>query len=361
MRILTFFITLLVTAACFTRPVERTATTEVHPGNNALVYNGRVQNDTDSVAIYWPGTSLTFRFEGTGVTALLKDESGSNYFNVIIDNDSLRYFRLDKFKTRHALAEGLENGPHTIQLIKRTESDKGATWLYGLSIVGKLLPPPPPRDRIIEFFGNSITAGYAIEDNSGGDSPDSIYTNNYATYAAITARYFNADYYCTARSGIGILVSWFPQTMPEIYDRLDPNDPASKWDFSRVKPDVVVINLFQNDSWLTKMPDHESFKMRFGLKPPDESQIVDAYRAFVANIRKVYPDAYIICALGSMDAVKKDSPWPGYIVTAVKQLQDEKILTHFFPFMGKGGHPRKKDNKAMAQSLIDFIEKNVTW
>jgi hypothetical protein len=31
---------------------------------------------------------------------------------------------------------------------------------------------------------------------------------------------------------------------------LDPVDSTSKWDFSGYTPDVVVINLFQNDSWL---------------------------------------------------------------------------------------------------------------
>jgi hypothetical protein len=39
----------------------------------------------------------------------------------------------------------------------------------------------------MEFYGNSITAGYAIEDFSGNDQPDSTYTNNYLSYAAITA------------------------------------------------------------------------------------------------------------------------------------------------------------------------------
>ena len=99
-----------------------------------------------------------------------------------------------------------------------------------------------------------------IEDLSGKDSPDSTYTNNYLSYAALTARHYSADYHCICKSGIGITVSWFPEIMPEIYDRLDPTDPKSKWDFSFYIPDVVVINLLQNDSWLVNMPDSEEFK-----------------------------------------------------------------------------------------------------
>ncbi|MBT1703898.1 GDSL-type esterase/lipase family protein [Chryseosolibacter indicus] len=332
------------------------------PASDSIAYVGRVKKTDDSVTIYWSGTSISFRFKGQSLKALLRDNTGKNYFNVVIDGDSLHYFKLDTTKRFYTLAENLKDGEHTVQLVKRTEWDRGTTWFYGVKVQrGSLLTLPSPNKRIIEFFGNSITAGYAIEDNTGGDSPDSIFTNNYYTYAALTARHFKADGYYTVKSGIGIMVSWFPLIMPEMYNRLDPNDSSSTWNFSAVTPQVVVINLFQNDSWLVKKPDHPSFKLRFRTKPPASPQIIDAYRSFVSKIRTVYPHAYIICALGSMDATKENSPWPGYVLEAVKQLNDPKILTHFFPYMNKGGHPRIKDNEVMAESLIQFIEKNIVW
>ncbi len=119
----------------------------------------------------------------------------------------------------------------------------------------KILEPSRLPKRKIEFFGNSITCGYAINDKVH-DSPNGYYENNYDAYAAITARHFNAQYHCTSKSGIGIIVSWFPLIMPEMYDRLDPTDSASKWDFSKYTPDLVVINLLQNDSWIVNMPDN---------------------------------------------------------------------------------------------------------
>jgi hypothetical protein len=149
--------------------------------------------------------------------------------------------------------------------------------------------------------------------------------------------------------------------MAEMYDRLNPQDPSSRWDFKIVTPDIVVINLFQNDSWLVSKPDHLSFKQRFGSEPPDREYIIDAYRSFVTKVRNVYPDAYIICALGCMDAVKDEAPWRAYVSQAVDQLNDRKVFTHFFPFMNKGGHPRKEDNAVMAKSLIEFIDKNIKW
>lgn len=45
---------------------------------------------------------------------------------------------------------------------------------------------------------------------------------------------------------------------------------------------------------------------RFGDQAPSEEYIINAYQQFVANIRTKYPEANIVCSLGSMDAAKKD-------------------------------------------------------
>jgi hypothetical protein len=356
------FISLLVLLSVRCSGQKKNPVQTVRVASDSIRYTGRIKFTPDSIAVYWPGTAIEFRFRGTSASAMMHDQHGENYFNVIIDGDSLHYIKLDSLKHDYTLAKNLPEGEHTIQLIKRTEWDKGSTWFYGLQINnGKLLILPEPNKRVMEFFGNSITAGYAIEDRSGKDSPAGLNTNNYYTYAALTARHFKADYYCTVKSGIGVMISWFPLIMPEMYNRLDPADSISRWDFRRITPDVVVINLFQNDCWLVNKPDHPSFKMRFGSKPPTKKVIIESYRAFVENIRSVYPKAYIICSLGSMDAVKEGSPWPGYVQAAVTELNDDKILTHFFPYKKTNGHPDLKENQAMAESLISFIDKNVKW
>lgn len=348
---------LLTFVSCQSGPVFIDSTDE------NIKYTGRINfEDEAAPEIYWSGTSIKLRVTGGDVKALLKDERGENYFNIVLDNDSLRYIKLDTAKQWYTLAANLPDGEHTVELVKRNEWDRGSTSFYGFELTGgDLLEPPAGSGRIIEFFGNSITAGYAIENYTGGDSPDSIYTNIYTTYGAVTARYFDANYYGTVRSGIGIMVSWIPVIMPEIYNRLDPTDTASVWDFSRVQPDIVVVNLFQNDSWLVNIPDHEYFKERFGTVRPDEKKIIQSYKNFITILRDVYPDANIICALGSMDATREDSPWPRYVESAMEQLDDSKIYTHFFPFIAKGGHPRVEENKVMAESLIAFIEKNIEW
>ncbi|MBF9254660.1 electron transporter RnfD [Pontibacter sp. 172403-2] len=332
--------------------------------NDKIAYTGRIgMQGPEAAELYWSGTSVKINFDGTSVKAWLQDETGDNYYNVIIDGDSLHLLRPDTTRRAYTLTYNLPEGKHTLELFKRTEYDRGKTLFYGFDLGSgtALLPPPPPKARKLEFYGNSITAGYAVEDTSGKDRPDSTYTNNYLSYAALTARHFDAAYTCICKSGIGIMISWFPTVMPDIYDRLNPSEPNSTWNFTKYTPDVVVINLLQNDSWLVNMPENAEFKRVFGSTPPQPDDIVKAYGRFVASVREKYPEAQIICMLGNMDITKAGSPWPGYVQQAVDALQDDSIYTLVVPYKNTPGHPDIREQQQLADHLIRFIDKNIVW
>lgn len=324
-------------------------------------YMGRVVQTDNSAQLSWSATTVSINFKGTGVMVKLKDERGDNYYNVVLDGKVISKLQPDSTLRVYTLVSGLKNGNHTLELFKRTEWAMGKTWLYSFEVTGTLLPAPVTKKRKIEFYGNSITCGYAVEDSSGKDRGTAPYENAYVSYASLTARHFNAEYHVVAKSGIGVLISWFPLIMPEMYDRTDATDAGSKWDFSNYSPDLIVINLFQNDSWLVMKPEHEQFKAKFGDKAPDGKTIVAAYSDLVKKIRAKHPKARIICALGNMDATRKGSVWPGYIKEAVAGLHDAKITTCFFPYKDTPGHPNAKEQEAMAKQLIAYISKNVKW
>ncbi len=337
----------------------------IKPSDKNITYMGRVKVAQDSAYFYWPGTSATINFEGSSIAANLKSNNEEGYFYAIIDNDAEHAFKFksDTSKKNISLASGLSKGKHTLQLYKLS-NNTSENIFYGFKIDGKakIQKPSKSQKRKIEFYGNSITAGHGIDLGKDGiDSGKSETFNNYFTYAAVTARHFNAQYSCIARSGIGIMVSWFPEIMPEIYDRLNPMDTTNKWDFSTYTPDVVVINLFQNDSWIVNLPKHEQFISRFGTTKPNDEFIITAYQNFVSSIRNKYPNASIICALGNMDATKEGSKWPSYIQQAVEKINDKKIYTVAFPYKNTGNHPTKEEQQMMANDLIKFIDKNIKW
>jgi len=337
--------------------------TLIKSNDNRIRYSGRIAMTDSTAELSWSASSITINFRGTGISAILKDERSDNNYNVIVDGNVIKILHPVADKTTYKLADSLSQGKHTLQLFKRTEWAMGKTWFYGFNLSNSttLLTPPAAKKRKIEFFGNSITCGYADEDTEGKDRGTSLYENGYLSYAAITARHFDAEFYNTSKSGIGITVSWFPMVMSEMYDRADATDPNNKWDFSKYTPQVVIINLFQNDSWIVKLTNNEQFKARFGTTPPTPEFIINAYQSFVKSIRSKYPAAKIICILGSMDATKAGSPWPGYIDAAVAGLNDKNIYTHFIPYKNTPGHPSVKEQQAMADDLIAFMEKTVNW
>ncbi len=329
--------------------------------DDRLRYEGRIAYTPDAAVLSWPGTSVYIHFTGSSISGTFSESDTANYYNVIVDGKIISIAHFDRDKKTYLLADGLTASEHTLQLFKRTEWDKGKTMLYGFSGAGlELLPPLPAPGRRIEFYGNSITCGYSVEDYTD-DSSIGFFENNYDTYAALTDRHFNAQYQCIAKSGIGITISWFPLLMKEMYDRLDATDSTIKWDFGKYRPDIIVINLLQNDYWLTNMPDHAQFKLRFGKQKPTKEFIIEAYRQFVQSIREKYPAAKIICMLGNMNITEEGSEWPGYVKEAVRQLNDPAMYTLLVPYKKTGGHPKTKEQKILADALIEFIGANTGW
>ncbi len=326
-------------------------------------YMGRVDVTDSAAVLSWSGNSAKINFRGTGIKFTLRDERADNYLDVILDGKMMSPIHETKNLKLGTLIDNLPSGNHTLELFKRTEWAMGKLWLYNFEIEkgGEVLPATPAHKRKIEFFGNSISCGYAALDTEGKDRGTSTYEDGYNSYAALTARHFNAEFHNTSKSGIGITVSWFPLVMSEMYDRLDATDPNRKWDFSKYTPDVVVINLFQNDSWIVKKPDNDQFKAKFGTTPPNDDFIINAYRSFVKSVRGKYPKASIICILGSMDATQQGSPWPGYIDKAVAALSDNNIYTHFIPYKNTPGHPSLKEQQDMANDLEAFIAQKIKW
>ncbi|QYY34886.1 SGNH/GDSL hydrolase family protein [Ruficoccus sp. ZRK36] len=334
---------------------------EVIPANDpGFTYYGRVDaGDPQAPAIMWSGTYVEFGVEDASSLRLILDDSkGQNYFDVIVNGDEANMQVIDCVKGKHSYEVNLPTTTSRVTVFKRTEYTQGTTLFEGIDLPegAKMLPPAPAPSRRIEFFGDSITCGMGnlAPDNAKDGNIDE--KDNYLAYGAMTARNLDADYRCISRSGIGIIKSWYPLVMPELYNRLDPNDPSSRWDFTQWTPDVVVINLFQNDSWLLA-------RMEPGTAPGPEA-IVQAYKDFVGSIRKEYPQAHIVCALGSMDATREGSPWPGYIEEAVAQMNaagDKNVSVCFFPFDGFSKHPRVKHHHRNAEILTDHIRQQTGW
>ena len=291
----------------------------------------------------WTATSIRARFEGTSLRArlILTGWGGGSHFYAIIDGNEKAPITLGvDNRTDWLVVEGLPDAVHTIELIRL-----GGAWNWSSTFSGffldagkKLVDPPPRPSRRIEFYGDSITEGAMMSDQPMG-------SNGYLAYAATTARLLKADASVIAKSGMGLVKGFtLPQTLPGMYDRGAPMRGDVKWDFSKWTPHVVVVNIGQNDSWTGT----------------DPATFVEAYVQFIKTLRGHYPKAFIVCALGSMDATAPNSKWPGLVTQAVERLKSEekdtRVETFFFEFLGAKGHPNSIQARAMAEKLSAFLE-----
>jgi lysophospholipase L1-like esterase len=133
------------------------------------------------------------------------------------------------------------------------------------------------------------------------------------------------------------------------------------WDFAQYQPQVVVLNLGTNN---------------FALFDPGEARFVKVYLDLVAKVRSVYPNAFIVCALGSMlsdvypENRKNLTQARKYMKTAVAKLKeggDKNLEFLEFPEqnhadgLGCGFHPSLKTHKLMGDRLATFIKEHVGW
>jgi lysophospholipase L1-like esterase len=341
-----------------------------------IQYIGRIDHSTpDNVSFSFPGVSIKATFNGSSINAILKengqgDATTTNYFYVIIDDGTPVKIPLSRSQTIYKLASGLDNGAHTVELIKLTESQVGKVEFLGFQLeTGKtLLTPNALPSRKIEFIGNSIACGYgnevSIQDPSnrpGGFT--SVNENNYNAWGYITARNLNAQYSCIAYSGRGLYMNndgSTTNTMPLVYDRVFPDDATPQWDNTKYTPDVIVINLGTNDFYA---------EATLGAsKTVDSTLFVNTYISFIEKLRGYYPNATIICAVGVMvndwypTGAKHWTRIQRY-TTAVKNYMNANgdPNVHYFKMepqtapYGEDWHPSAQTHLTMATSLTTFI------
>lgn len=356
---------------------------DVAPNDPAVRIVGRATAGAEARAFAYPGVSILLRFEGDAIDLKLRDygsppsENATNYYDVIIDGGEPTLLQTCPEQEVYALARGLGDGEHTLEVFKRVESgpggqpNAGKAELLGFRVrEGKRVSAVAPKQRRIEFIGDSITCGYGNEISTA--TPDDYkYTtrnsNARLAYGAVTARALDAEYMAVAASGRGVLRNFSDfagKKVPEFYPLILPEDSESPtWDFAAWTPDVVVVNLGTND-FSPGIEDMEQHRQDFR----------EAYGEFLGSLRGYYPEAQLIAAVGPM---LSDSYPPGYAAWTNIQADVEGVVgarqaagdtrVHYFKFApqkapyGEDWHPTVATHQAMADVLVPFIRELQGW
>lgn len=357
MKAFFYILTLLYSTSIWAESVDT-----IPANNKAIEYTGRIDfSNEKSPTFSYSGVSIRACFTGTSIAAILSDDTGNNYYNVILDGQLVDTFRISTTKKTYYLAENLDNTVHEIELFKRTELTFGKTTFYGF-VVDKgasLTTIVNKRDKLIEFIGNSITCGYGNEGVNGGVFGPTT-ENHYQTFAAITSRNFNARHMAVCRSGIGIYrnyngpITGNEDCMTNLYTRTFLYDENPKYKFAE-QPDLVCIDLGTND---------------FSTTGGDSARFVNNYLRLIDTIQTKYTNPEIICLLGPMISGSTLSKVRNYLHVIVDSAsRKEKGNVHFFEMSAQSGdlgigidsHPTVAQHKKNAQELSEFIKSLKGW
>ena len=327
---------------------------------------GRTEVSSKGRSMNFPSSGISFSFSGTKAEIHVSHESGGisddydeNYFTVVVDGQKVDE-RLTLPKTGwFTIAENLENTEHTIQIRRSDEGARGRVWVDNIRVdsTNGVYPTQMPERRI-EFIGDSYTVGYGNLpmgiDNEGryGKNGD-----NYYTYAAYTARHYNADYQIVAYSGKGAYVNYQgSDTANEISSMLkyadvkvdgDSTNPGD-WDYSSYRPQIVTVFLGTNDEHGISVQD-ETERAEY------ENNFSNTYTNMIKGLREKYPVAHIILISKPSGCMKEEiDEIYSEISTTDKYIH--RFVFDSFPVSGIHSHPNISEHKAMSDKLIEFID-----
>lgn len=338
------------------------ATDTIPANHHQIEYTGRIDfSDELAPKFSFSGVSIRAYFSGTSVSAILDDDTGENYYNLIIDGKVIKKLKVACGKKTYVLADSLVDTVHEIELFKLTELTFGKTQFFGFVLdKGKTLQPiSNSRDKFIEYIGNSITCGYGNEGVNGDDFLGST-ENHYMTYAAITSRNFNARHMAVSRSGIGMYrnyngpVEGNDDCMLNLYPRVFLYDEFPLYDFKK-QPDLICINLGTND---------------FSTNGGDSTLFINNYLKLINFIQSKYDKPDILCLLGSMisgNTLLQIRKYLQFVAQSANSKNRGRV--RFFEMSAQTGdlgigvhyHPTVAQHKKNAEELSAYIKSLKGW
>ncbi len=247
-----------------------------------------------------------------------------------------------------------------IRVIKLSESMYSCVGVSAVSVMSNAAVTPTPQpDMLLEFIGDSITAGYGLDAESEYSSFSTRTENYMETYAYLTAQALGAESYAVAYSGYGVLSAFTNNGVirPDLvlskrYGKTLTNliledGQSDDWTFEKPKPTQIVINLGTNDA-------------SYCYTAERRAAFVRAYVELLQQVRVSNEGVPIICVLGDMNAAMMP-----YIEKAVSDYRMETgdtlvistPLTFQMETLGStiDGHPNRDSNKLAAETLTAFL------
>lgn len=272
---------------------------------------GRTEYLQDTLWMVLSGTGAEFTFTGTKAVISMQADSSlmggldnQARIAIFVNDECVVDDMIDNLTESYTVFESEEPAECVVKVIKLSEAPMSSVGIKKIEVtsIGDI-KPTAQKEHLIEFIGDSITCGYGVEDEVKENHFSTKTENVMKAYAYKTAMALDADYSMVSYSGHGIITGYTTsgekvteQLVPSYYSKLGYTYTSYlgqsaidvEWDFSKRQPDLIVINLGTND---------ESYA---GSDAAKREEYVTGYVAFLKEVRKLNPDATILCTLGIM-------------------------------------------------------------
>ena len=336
------------------------ALTETPASDARIEYTGRTLVEGETVSYDWSGVYFRVRFTGSSL-AMKCSDSKNTWFNLWVDKEMApvadKKFLVAAKDTIVVLAEGLGKGEHEIILQKRTEGEQGRFTVHSFLTAGEILQASGRKERHIEFIGDSYTCGYGTESASGHDPFLPETENCNLTYAAIAARYFNADFNLVSHSGQGVCRNYDDYrsgyNMPDRYSQTFDESTEYVWSPETVayRPDIVVIYLCTNDFSTARQPHELIFAQRY----------IELLNKVKANYGEDVP---ILCMASNVTPFSFDYIRTACVMSGLKNVSYMGMTTNVHNHstdLGASAHPNYRGQIKVASNVIPYISSITGW
>ncbi|PRY10171.1 GDSL-like lipase/acylhydrolase family protein [Pontibacter ummariensis] len=353
----------LLCLSCAPLKDSGTQTDDVLPATALQPYGRYNLNNTQDLELVSSAVHFGFSFEGdeARLYASIPNAEGHNYLQYELDGAYQKRVKVSGTSTEPIVIKVPTRGRHTVWVYKATEAHTGPIAIQKV-VADDIKAIQKPGAPIIEFIGNSITCGAAMDPSEVACGTGEYHDqhNAYMAYGPRVARALNVNFVLSCVSGIGAYRNWNSDgpTMPQVYEKTDFQDTnTQRWDFSTFTPAVVSIALGTND-----FSHGDGKKERL---PFDSARFISSYVNFVQLVKAKYPEAQI-ALLSSPMLNGKDRTTLQHALTAIKEQIDAKypadkpVALHFFqPMQASGctGHPSVEEHGILADELTPFFSK----
>ena len=272
---------------------------------------------------------------------------------------------LDQIKKTYTLVSGLEEGEHTVRVLKRSESIDSLTGLSKITTDGYFMDTDPLRTRKIEVIAASSSAGFGNLAANTNESKSTQNSDGLRAYAYLASRMLDAEINIFSASGWPLLKGpWTgSNNIPSAYKYVDVYSTV-EWNHQLYSPDLIIINLGTNDwSYITSLSSAEKTQALLNFE--------NAFVAFIGELHSIHPNAAIAIAYGLMNETNIYTPTVNVYNQAKLAYPELDLFKIQLPSVnaqegiGSSSHPglltHIRAGGELAEAIAEWLDWNIVY